>query len=246
MDNPPSLNRSDRISGLERFQALFEIILVSGLVSSFLAALPFSWILGRKIGLLTSDARLVSVFLLLESAVTFLLLMILLKARGEGISDLGWRIKQWKFNVLLGFALVPLLFLINAGVSFFFRTYLPKYYIEQNPLIEMIHTPQELVLFAFAALVAGGIKEELQRAFILNHFRRYLGGVAVGLVLWSVAFGAGHYVQGVQGVFLATVYGLIFGYIYIVRRNLIPPVAAHGAYDVLALIGYWIFSGRFQ
>jgi membrane protease YdiL (CAAX protease family) len=231
---------------LERFQALFEVLLISGLISSFLAALPFSLIMGKKFHLLTSDVQLISVFLLLESGITFMMLKILLKARGQGIADLGWRREQWEPNLLLGLVLVPFLFLINAGVSFIFRTYLPKYYLEQNPLIEMVQTPQQLVLFAFAALVAGGIKEELQRAFILNHFRRYLGGAAAGLVLWSAAFGAGHYVQGVQGVFLAAVYGLIFGSIYILRGSVIAPVAAHGAYDTLALIGYWIFSGQFK
>jgi membrane protease YdiL (CAAX protease family) len=61
-----------------------------------------------------------------------------------------------------------------------------------------------------------------------------------------VAFGAGHYVQGIQGVFVATVYGFLFGFLYLISGSLIAPIVAHGAYDTLALLGYWLFTGRFK
>jgi membrane protease YdiL (CAAX protease family) len=118
--------------------------------------------------------------------------------------------------------------------------------MEHNPLTEIIHSPQQLALFIFSALIAGGIKEEVQRAFILNKFGRYLGGAGVGLVLWSVAFGAAHYVQGIQGIFIAIVYGFLFGVLYLISGSLIAPMVAHGAYDTLALLGYWLFTGRFK
>ncbi len=144
----------------------------------------------------------------------------------------------------LGLALVPFLFLIDAIVAIAFKLYLPKYYMEQNPLTEIIRTPQQLALFILAALLAGGIKEELQRAFILNRFRTYLGGSAVGLVLWSIAFGAGHYIQGAQGIVIAAIYGFLFGIVYILSGSLIAPMIAHGLYDSLALLAYWFFSRR--
>jgi len=231
---------------MDRFQALFEVLLVSGLISSILAALPFSFLLGKNAGLLLRDVRFLSMFLLLESGITFLLLKVVLKAHGETLRGLGWRWDRWRFNLGLGLALVPLLFLINAAVSLVFRVYLPQYYTERNPLMEIIHTPQQLALFIFAALIAGGFKEELQRAFILNKFRRFLGGAAAGLILWSLAFGAGHYVQGVQGVFLASVYGLLFGIVYLMSGSLVAPIVAHGAYDTLALLGYWLFSDHLK
>jgi membrane protease YdiL (CAAX protease family) len=151
-----------------------------------------------------------------------------------------------QLNVVIGLLVVPFLFLINSAVNLLFRVYFPRYYIERNPLTESIGSPQQLLLFVFSALIAGGIKEELQRAFILNRFRRYLGGASVGLVLWSLAFGAGHYVQGAQGITAAALYGLIFGIIYLASGNLIAPIIAHGAYDTLALLGYWFTSGRFK
>ncbi len=68
----------------------------------------------------------------------------------------------------------------------------------------------------------------------------------MGLVVWSIGFGAGHYVQGVQGVVTAALYGLIFGIVYLQSGSLIAPIVAHSAYDSLALLAYWFFSDLFK
>ena len=136
----------------------------------------------RAVGPL-NNAKFFSIYLLLESATTFLLLITVLKARRETLAGLGLRRDGWKSQKLLGFALVPFLFLINAAVTNAFRIYLPQYYVEKNPLMELMHTPQQLLLIVFSALIAGGIKEELQRVnerLTGNRFQRGLvihGGV---------------------------------------------------------------------
>ena len=147
---------------------------------------------------------------------------------------------------MIGLTLVPFLFLINAAVAVSLKLYFPQYYVEENPITELIQTPQQLVLLIFSALIAGGIKEELQRAFIITRFRLHLGGAGLGLIIWSIGFGLGHYVQGVQGILIATIYGFIFGIVYVLSGSLIAPIIAHGAYDTLALVAYWLLSGRFK
>jgi membrane protease YdiL (CAAX protease family) len=244
MDYPSVHEDSARVSWIDRTQALFEVLLLSGLLSSFLAGLPLAIMGGNSTDLLSNDANFISFFVLLEAGFAFLILAGVLRARREDMRSLGLEWNRWKPNLIIGLALVPFLFIINVVVAVIFRLYLPEYYIEQNPLTELIHTPQQLILFIFSALIAGGIKEELQRAFILNRFRRYLGGIAIGLVTWSLAFGVGHYVQGFQGVLIATIFGFLFGMIYIVSGSLIAPIIAHCAYDTIALLGYWISSGR--
>jgi membrane protease YdiL (CAAX protease family) len=246
MDEP--LFRLDHASKswVARFQALFEVLLLSGLLSSLLAALIVSLFHGKNAKFAAMEANTVCAFLLLEAGFTFILLTLILSAHRETIGGLGLRWDRWKSNLILGLALVPFLFLINALVALIFRLYLPKYYIEQNPLTQLIHTPQQLALFVFSALVAGGIKEEVQRAFILNRFARYLGGAGLGLVLWSLAFGLGHYLQGVQGISIAALYGFIFGIIYLRSGSLIAPIVAHGAYDTIALLAYWFIGDRLK
>jgi membrane protease YdiL (CAAX protease family) len=227
---------------VDRIQAGVEILLLSGLVSGFLAALTLPLLHIRNMDRLLQDVRLLSVYLLIESAISLLLLIGLLKLHRESMTSIGLQWKHWKRNLLLGLALVPCLFMINGFVAVFFKLYLPKYFMDENPLIQGVHTPLQLILFAFSALIAGGFKEEIQRAFILNRFKSYLGGAGVGLILWSLAFGAGHYVQGVQGVVIASLYGFVFGVIYLLSGSLVAPIAAHGAYDVLAILAYWFFS----
>ncbi len=223
---------------LDRLQALFEVLLMSGVFSSFVATIPLA-LRDHGSEALLKSVRTVTSFVLLESVITFALLALILKAHGEKLEDLGLRFDRWRRRFLLGLAIIPGLFLLNGVVGTAFRLLLPKYYSERNPLMDVVHSPQDLALFIVSVLIAGGVKEELQRSFILTRFRRHLGGAWLGLVLWSIAFGAGHYVQGVQGMVIAGLFGLVFGAVYLLTANLIAPMVSHGLYDTLALLGYW-------
>ena len=246
MDNLPPDWEIPRKTWVDRAQAFFEVLLVSGLLSSALAGLVFYLLQGKRGLDLLANAKAFSIFILLEAGIALLILTVVLKIHRETISTLGLKWDRWKFHCALGLVVVPFLFMINALVAVVFKIYLPQYFVEKNPITELIHTWQQLVLIIISALIAGGIKEELQRALILTRFRSYLGGAWLGLVLWSGVFGAGHYVQGVQGVVIATIYGFVFGIIYLMSGSLIAPIIAHGAYDAIALIAYWLFSGRFR
>jgi membrane protease YdiL (CAAX protease family) len=223
---------------VDRIQAFFEVLLLAGGISSLLATLPFIWRTGDQAGLL-ANTRVLSGFLLLEAAVTFTLLYLVMKAHGEKLRDFGLVWQRWRADVLFGLAIVPILFGVNAVVSLIFQTYFPKLLQEHNPLAELVRTPQDLALFIGTALIAGGIKEELQRAFILRRFQAFLGGANLGLIVWSVVFAIGHKVQGELGMTVAGIYGLIFGMIYLARGTLTAPIVAHGVYDAVALLGYW-------
>ncbi len=238
MELPESTPEPQPRVWLDRLQALFEVLLMSGVFSSFVATVPLALHAHNSEALLKS-VRSVTSFVLLESAVTFALLAFLLKAHGETLADLGLRFDRWRSQFMLGLAVVPGLFVLNGLVGTAFRVFLPQYYSERNPLMELVHSPQDLALFVISVLIAGGVKEELQRSFILTRFRRHLGGAWLGLVLWSIAFGAGHYVQGVQGIVIAGLFGLVFGAVYLLTANLIAPMVSHGCYDTLALLGYW-------
>jgi membrane protease YdiL (CAAX protease family) len=234
----PPAEAPPRKSGFDRLQAALEVLAAAGLFSSYLAFLPFH-LRGLNEEHLLARVDLLAAMLLLESAVSVLLIALLLKAHAEAWRSLGLHAAVLASNTRLGLAIVPLLFATNTVVSAVVRHFFPELYSDRNPLIESIRSPRDLALFALVAVVAGGFKEELQRAFILERFRTYLGGPWLGLVLWSAAFGAGHYVQGVQGAIAAGLYGVLFGAVYLVRRSLVAPMVAHAVYDVTAILGYW-------
>lgn len=224
----------------ERLQAVLEVLLVTGVVSSYLAFIPFS-LLGIDHKLLLSDSKFIAPFVLIEAAITLVLLILMLNIHQQRLTDLTGPLTRWAKNFLIGLALVPLLFLINVLVSLTLMYFLPQYFSDRNPLLDTIRSPRDLALFILAALFAGGIKEEFQRAFILTRFREHLGGAPLGLVLWSVVFGAAHYVQGPQGIITAGLFGLIFGLVYLAQKSLVSPIVAHGVYDTLVLLGFWYF-----
>ncbi len=236
---PESVPEPRKSFSAARLQALFEILLMSGLLSSFVASLPFVAGKHSREALLTS-VRYVTGFVMLEAAITLMLLALLMKVHGEKLSDLGLRWDRWRTQLAVGIFVVPLLFFLNGAVGALFRFCLPRFFTEHNPLLEIIHTPSDLALFILAVLAAGGVKEELQRAFIIIRFRDHLGGAWLGLALWSIVFGAGHYVQGVQGVAVAALFGFVFGSIYILGGRLIAPMVSHGVYDTVALLTYWV------
>jgi len=223
-----------------RLQAILEVLLITGVVSSYLAFIPFS-LLGIDHKLLLSDSKFIAPFILLEAGITLMLLILMLNIHEQRLTDLAGPSTRWAKNLMIGLALVPLLFLINVLVSLTLMYLLPKYFSDHNPLLDTIRSPQDLALFILAALLAGGIKEEFQRAFILTRFREHLGGAPLGLVLWSVVFGAAHYVQGPQGMITASLFGLIFGLVYLAQKSLVSPIVAHGVYDTLVLLGFWYF-----
>jgi membrane protease YdiL (CAAX protease family) len=142
-------------------------------------------------------------------------------------------------DLLIGAALVPFLFLVVLFSSHLFGYIFPQYVTEGNPVLELIRTPWDLVAFSIAGVFAGGFKEEVQRAFILLRFEKHLGGIYAGLVLWSLVFGLGHYEQGWSSAFSAALLGLVFGGIFLWKRNLFTAITAHAVYDVTVLLIYW-------
>src|SRR5258707_570750 len=85
----------------------------------------------------------------------------------------------------------------------------------------LLRSPRDAWLFALVVVVAGGVREEIQRAFLLHRFERWLGGGVVGVVITSAAFGAGHLLQGVDAAIATGLLGAFWGATYLRRRSAI-------------------------
>jgi membrane protease YdiL (CAAX protease family) len=104
-----------------------------------------------------------------------------------------------------------------------------------NPLLDLLDTTQGVVLLGLVVVAAGGIREEIQRAFVLTRFEHWLGGARVGLVVGSLAFGAGHWLQGADAVIATTALGAFWGVVYLRRRSIVAPVVSHSLFNLLQL-----------
>jgi membrane protease YdiL (CAAX protease family) len=105
-----------------------------------------------------------------------------------------------------------------------------------NPLEQLAATPGGAAVFALVAIVAGGVREELQRAFLFRRFERHLGGAAVGIVALSVGFGLGHVVQGWDAVIGTAVLGCLWLVLYARRRSVIAPMVSHAGFNALEVL----------
>lgn len=144
----------------------------------------------------------------------------------------------------LGLLLVPIVFVGIVLVVGSLRVWLPSLHnIERNPFQDLLEGPWQAAAFMTLVVAAGGIREEVQRAFILHRFDRYLGGGRVGLVLFSVAFGAGHLDQGRDVAIATACLGLFWGWLYLRRRSLAAPLANHVGFNLAQAVQFLVITG---
>jgi membrane protease YdiL (CAAX protease family) len=147
-------------------------------------------------------------------------------------------------EVLLGLALVPVSFLVIITVRLIVQLVMPSLRnVPHNPLQDLVHSRADAVIFALVVMIAGGVREEIQRGFVLRRFEQYLGGGAVGLFLFSALFGLGHLEQG-NDIALATgVLGAFWGAIFLARRSIVGPMIGHAGFNLVQVMIFLTMSG---
>jgi len=220
--------------------AILEILFVA-LAGSLVAASLFA--LSSQTDPLSSSLTFFS-FVMVEAIFTLLAITLLLRLSGESYAGIGLRLVNARRELLIGLLVVPILFLTTQIVVVAFRLFLPQFVSIENPLLDLIKTRVDLLLFLITGVFVGGLKEEVQRAYVINRFGTDLGGRMLGVIVWSVFFGLMHSAQGIDRATAAGVLGLIFGLLYLNRRNLVAPICAHAVYDIAVILLAWWLGDR--
>jgi membrane protease YdiL (CAAX protease family) len=172
---------------------------------------------------------------LADTVLLVVLMALLTRAHGEKAADLWLGGRPKAREAALGLALVPGVFLLVALLLNAIQQYAPWLHnVAENPLEELAEG--NAVLFGMVAIFAGGVREELQRAFLLRRFEQHLGGPIVGVVVLSVAFGAGHFIQGWDAMIVTGALGAFWSVLYLKRRSSIAPVVSHAGFNSLEVI----------
>jgi len=227
--------------------SLFEVVLCSGfptqlVLSAVLVTIGMAPAIGGQLAF-----RFVVALSLLDAALILCMVAFFLRTRGESVRDVLLRGQAgfWR-EVRHGLALVPLIFLVVIVVGQTINYYAPNLHnVTDNPLQAMLTSPVRAAVFALVAVLAGGVREEVQRAFILHRFRHDLGGARLGLVIFSVAFGIGHAMQGYDAAIITGVLGLLWGIVYLRRGSMVAPMVSHSLFNLIeiALFQYASRSG---
>jgi len=233
--------------GQKRVIAAVEVLLCS--------SLPTQIVIGQLLAAIGLDPRTDSgqlsppfafALLLIDSVVLTTLMVILTRAHRESPRALWLGDRSIVREFGLGLALVPLVFLIVGLLMTGLMRLVPGLHnVTENP-IEQLATggPHQAAMLGVIAVVAGGVREELQRAFLLRRFEQHLGGPFVGVIVLSIAFGLGHYPQGWDAVVATGVLGAIWAIVYLRRRSSVAPIVSHAGFNSLEVLRLALTSLR--
>lgn len=240
-DLPPSVAAArSRPTIPERTVALLEVLICSDYPTQFALASTMAAIGLRPFA---PNGHLVVGYVvalsLADSVLLIGLILLFLRARGEQPQELLLGTRRVGAEMRAGVPLVFVALGIGFGVLATIQVLAPQLHtVENNPLQELIRNPRDAALFALVVVVAGGIREEIQRAFLLHRFDGWLGGGGVGVAVTSVAFGAGHLLQGTDAAIATGTLGAFWGIVYLRRRSAVAPVVSHAGFNLLQIVQY--------
>jgi membrane protease YdiL (CAAX protease family) len=174
---------------------------------------------------------------LLDTALIALLIRVFLLLSGETSRDVFLGVRPSWREALRGLALVPVLLLAVSGIGFGLRFIAPwTHNVAVNPYDTYMHSPIEASIFIIVVVLAGGVREELQRAFILHRFAQRLGGAWIGLGIYTIIFGALHFGQGIDAAVPVAVLGVVWGVLYLKRRSAVMGMVSHAGFDTAQVL----------
>lgn len=221
-----------------RVIAILEVLLCSSLPTQLIITIALT-----ALGMPARDGDQLSlpfvfVLSLTDTVVLIALMVMLTRAHGESVSTLWLGDRPIAREALVGIGLVPVAVLMVGLLIGSLRQIAPWLHdVETNPLETLASGgPVDAAMFAVIAIVAGGLREELQRAFLLRRFEQHLGGALVGVVVLSVAFGLGHLMQGRDAAVATGILGAFWAVVYVRRRSSVAPIVSHAGFNSIEVL----------
>lgn len=219
---------------LERATAVLEILLCSGVPTQLALAQTLATFGVRPSASTTLSMPYVAGLSLLDTAVLLALMTFVLRARGEDPRECFLGTRPISGEARYGIPLLFMAFALAVALMLTLQAIWPWLHnVQRNPFQDAVKTRLDVALLILLVVVAGGLREEAQRAFLISRFERWLGGARVGLVLTSLAFGLGHYYEGRDAVLVTGALGAFWGVVYLRRRSIVAPVVSHAGFNLL-------------
>jgi membrane protease YdiL (CAAX protease family) len=224
---------------LSRWSASLQVLIVCGIPTQVLAFAFLALALGlspmAEGGGLSFE--FIAVLSFVDTALVAVLIRLFLASTHERSADVFIGERPVVSEILRGLAFLPVVFVGVTLLVLAIRAVAPWLHnVETSPFEAFVGTPMQAAIFLVVVVLAGGVREELQRAFILHRFEQRLGGVHVGLVLFSLAFGAFHLDQGYDVAIAICVLGFFWGLAYVRRRSAIMPMVNHASFNAAQVV----------
>jgi membrane protease YdiL (CAAX protease family) len=228
-----------------RVVAIFEVLLCSDFPTQFaVGATLIAAGIRPKTSTGALSLRYVVLLSLIDTPLLIGLICLFIRAHNERIRDVLLGTRRIAREVQLGIPLIIGALVIAVVSVVAVRLSMPSLHnLPTNPIEDLLRRPRDAWMFAAVVVIAGGVREEIQRAFILHRFDVWLGGPVVGLVISSVAFGLGHVMQGNDVVVATAILGFYWGAVYLRRRSCVAPIVSHAGFDLVEVLQYFV-GGR--
>jgi uncharacterized protein len=229
-----------RVLPIERAAAALEVLLCSGFPTQIVIITVLATF-GMQPRLADGrfNASFVFALTLLDTLLLVGLVCFFLRAHRESFREQLFGTRRPGREMLFGLALIPASFGVVVLVLMIVQLAAPSLRnVPQNPLAELAKNRSDALIFAFVVMIAGGVREEIQRGFILRRFEQYLGGGVTGLTIFSCLFGLGHLEQGRDVAIATAVLGAFWGGIFLRRRSIAGPMVGHAGFNLLQVVKF--------
>ena len=155
----------------------------------------------------------------------------------ESLTDFNSGKGNWKTDILLGFVLAAVYFIL-----FYFERLTLVNYLEFKSntelldlMLDMRENPWLLALWFGPVLWIGiALYEELIRVFILTSLWKFSKNIAWSVIVIIIAasvVGLAHWSQGSYGIVTIGIKSMVSGFFFFKYRRLLPLILAHVLYD---------------
>ena len=229
---------------VERAAAALEVLLCSGFPTQIVIITVLA---GFGMQPRLADGRFNPPFLftltLLDTLLLVALVLFFFRAHRESPRAELFGGRRTLREALFGVALIPASFFVVVGVLLLVQVAAPSLRnVPHNPLADLVRTRLDGFIFAFVVMVAGGVREEIQRGFVLRRFEQYLGGGTAGLLVFSGLFGLGHLDQGRDVAIATAILGAFWGAIFLRRRSIAAPMVGHAGFNLLQVVKFLVWG----
>lgn len=231
---PPAVTGPPGPPPMTRGRAVAEAVLCSSYPTQIVAAALLAAAgLASSNGAGTINPTFIITVSLLDAVLVVGLIVYLLRRRGESVASVMLGQAPWGREAMVGAALVlPVTFGV-AGLVVAVRALWPSLQnVPVNPMTALMADPERVVLFAVVVVFAGGVREEMQRAFQLHRLAPTVLPGGAALLLTSVAFGLGHTLQGYDVAVATFGLGLLWGAMWLRRRSIVAPAVCHALFNL--------------
>jgi membrane protease YdiL (CAAX protease family) len=134
--------------------------------------------------------------------------------------------RGWKSPHLIDWILIPLLVILTLVLGMVFS-------MKRSPVVYSI---EAWPLLALLALIIAVVEEGYFRSWLLTEMPRLGVPSHWALVVSILLFSLAHAWQGLTGVVFAALIGVLYGAVFLWRKNIIILIVSHAVYDLLAML----------